>query len=472
MTLIERVKGKIRKVFKKSKEKKSNEAPGACVSLLPPADDSQVLTDPLEDSSMSISIPESLSSPLLTSAQRTILEQLVRNSSTEQRHLKRVQIILHYAQGYSKSQIARDLQMDRKTVGKWCLRWEEVRELLTQLEVEGICDKAYRAVIVEVLSDASRSGAPITFSAEQVTRIVALACEVLDSSDEGVSHWTHGHLAAEAVVRGIVETISGSSVGRFLGEAELKPHQNRYWLNAPDKHSEAFDQEVRTVCDLYQQAPELEKQGIHVVSTDEKTGIQALERKHATHPAQPGGRQPAERQEHSYDRHDTLCLIGNFKVATGTIISPSLGATRTEKDFLNHIVRTVALAPQGQWIFITDQLNTHQSASLVELVAEQCGIVEDLGKKGVRGILASMKTRKEFLSNPEHRIRFVYTPKHSSWLNQIEIWFSILVRRLLKRGSFSSLEHLKARILKFIDFFNRTMAKAFKWTYRGRPLTV
>ncbi|MCP4398089.1 MAG: IS630 family transposase [bacterium] len=152
-----------------------------------------------------------------------------------------------------------------------------------------------------------------------------------------------------------------------------------------------------------------------------------------------------ERREYNYDRHGTLCLIANFEVATGKVVSPTLGPTRTEEDFVAHIARTLSQDPQGTWTFVTDQLNTHQSAGLVELVAKACHIEDDLGKKGVRGILKSMDTRKAFLSAPSHRIRFVYTPKHASWLNQVEIWCSILVRRLLERGSFRSIGHLRTR---------------------------
>ena len=132
----------------------------------------------------------------------------------------------------------------------------------------------------------------------------------------------------------------------------------------------------------------------------------------------------------------------------------------------------MATDPEGQWVFIADQLNTHQSASLVRLVAELCGVKDDLGKKGASGILHSMACRKAFLEDTTHRIRFVYTPKHCSWLNQVEIWFSILSRRLLKRASFASKEELKRRILAFIEFFNRTLAKPFRWTYIGKPLLV
>ena len=179
-----------------------------------------------------------------------------------------------------------------------------------------------------------------------------------------------------------------------------------------------------------------------------------------------------ERREFEYSRHGTQVLIANFEVATGNLVTPSIGATRTEADFLAHISRTISTDPQGEWVFIVDQLNTHKSESLVRLVAERCGIEVDLGIKGRSGILKSMKSRAAFLQDPAHRIRFVYTPKHASWLNQIEIWFSILVRRVLKRGNFTSVDHLRERILAFIDYFNQTMAKPFKWTYAGRPLTV
>ena len=154
------------------------------------------------------------------------------------------------------------------------------------------------------------------------------------------------------------------------------------------------------------------------------------------------------------------------------MITPSLGPTRTEADFVAHIDRTIATDPDGEWVFVVDQLNTHKSEALVRLVNKQCGLNIDLGVKERSGILKSMKTRAAFLSDPTHGIHFVYTPKHASWLNQIEIWFSILVRRVLTRGNFTSAADLQARILDFIYYFNRTMAKPVKWTYSGCPLTV
>lgn len=251
----------------------------------------------------------------------------------------------------------------------------------------------------------------------------------------------------------------------------MKPHQCAYWLNnGREKNLEQFDREVKEICDQYGDAQELHKKGIHLVSTDEKTGIQALERKHSARPMMPG---KPELIEFEYIRHGTQTLIANFEVATGKLITPSVGPTRKEKDFAAHIERTIATDPEAEWIFIVDQLNTHKSESLVRLVAKHCDIQQqDLGVKYRSGILKSMETRAQFLRDQSHRVRFVYTPKHTSWLNQIEIWFSILVRRLLKRGSFTSSEDLRAHILEFIEYFNATAAKPFKWTYAGRPLVA
>lgn len=205
------------------------------------------------------------------------------------------------------------------------------------------------------------------------------------------------------------------------------------------------------------------------MSVDEMTGIQALERIAPTQPMQPG---QVERREFEYTRHGTQCLIGNFDVVTGEVITPTVKATRTEEDFAGHIKRTVATDPKATWIFVCDNLTTHGSESLVRYIAEACDLEADLGKKGKSGVLKSVKTRKAFLMELAHRIRFVYVPKHTSWLNQIEIWFSILVRRVIKRGNFTSTADLRDKILTFIDYFNRTMAKPFKWTYTGRPLNV
>lgn len=173
-------------------------------------------------------------------------------------------------------------------------------------------------------------------------------------------------------------------------------------------------------------------------------------------------------REHEYTRQGTVCLTANLEVWCGCIVAPTLGPTRTEADFGAPIEQTVATDPEAGWVFVVDNLNTHQSEGLVVWVAQACGVREELGVKGQSGVLKSQASRAAFRSAPGHRIRFVSIPKHTSWLNQIELWFSILVRKLLRRSSFQSLEELKAKIMEFIGYFNRTMAKPIRWLYSPR----
>lgn len=219
-------------------------------------------------------------------------------------------------------------------------------------------------------------------------------------------------------------------------------------------------------CQVYARAPERAKYGERTISMDEMTGVQAIERKHPDLPMQPGH---VLRREFEYIRHGTLSWFVNFDVVSGQVVEPSFGPTRTEQDCLAHLKRLVASDPTAtKWHLMMDNLNTHQSESLVFWVAEREGIdAKTLGVKGKHGILQSMESRAAFLHDPTHQIVFSYTPKHASWMNQVEIWLSILVRKLLKRGNFRSVDDLRDQILAFIAYYNRTMAKPIKWTYTG-----
>lgn len=217
---------------------------------------------------------------------------------------------------------------------------------------------------------------------------------------------------------------------------------------------------------MYAQAPQRARQGERTISLDELTGVQALERKHPDLPMQPGH---VLRREFEYIRHGTVSWFINFDVVTGQVLEPSWGSTRTEEDALAHLQRLIASDPQAsKWHIVLDNLNIHQSESLVRWVAQREGIAEEtLGVKGKSGILHSMESRAAFLHERTHQVVFYYTPKHASWMNQVEIWLSILVRKLLKRGTFCSLDDLCDQILAFISYYNRTMAKPIKWTYTG-----
>lgn len=217
---------------------------------------------------------------------------------------------------------------------------------------------------------------------------------------------------------------------------------------------------------MYAQAAPRAKQGERSISMDELTGVQAIERKHPDLPMQPGH---VLRREFEYIRHGTLSWFMNFDVVTGHVIEPSWGPTRTEEDALAHLQRLIASDPTAtKWHVILDNLNIHQSEALVRWVAEYEGIAaKTLGIKGKSGILQSMESRAAFLHDPTHQVVLYYTPKHASWMNQVEIWLSILMRKLLQRGTFRSLDDLRDQILAFIAYYNRTMAKPIKWTYTG-----
>jgi transposase len=404
---------------------------------------------------------------IITELQRDILHTL-RNSVTAASRLRqRASLILMAFDGLRNQDIADQAGLARHQVGRWRRRWATAFDRLVRIECLET-RAALRRAIEQILSDEPRPGAPGKLTPEQVTQILAIACEPPENSGRPITHWTAHELADEVVNRGIVASIAPTQVGRYLREAALQPHKSRYWLNTTEKDPKVFARPVAAVCDTYLAAPAWEKShGTHTVCVDEMTRMQALERNAPTLPMIAG--KPALIEFES-TRNGTLCLIGNFQVTTGELIAPTIGPTRTEADFASHIEQTVATDPEASWVFVVDNWNIHGSESLVKLVAETCGIATELGKKGVRGVLKTVASRQAFLSQPSHRIRFVDLPKHSSWLNQIEVIFGVIMRKVIRRGSFTSVADLRTKLLNFIAYFNRVFAKPFRWTYTGRPL--
>ncbi len=317
----------------------------------------------------------------LSEKQLGILQQIVRESTAAVRLVQRCRIILMAFDGRLNEDIAVEVNLHRRQVGVWRRRWQQSFDALIAIEC-GESTAALRHAVEDALSDAPRAGSPGTFTAEQVTQIIAIACEPPENSGRPITHWTGREIADEVGKRGIVESISVSQVNRYLRSAALQPHRSRYWLNTKEKDHELFQTQVEIVCQTYLDAPKLYFQcHTHTVCTDEMTGLQALERIAETIPMQPGR---PERIEFEYKRHGTVCLIGNWDVVEGQMIAPTIRATRTDEDFCWHIHHTIRTDPEAGWVFVVDQLNIHCSEALVRYVARLEIIDErELGKKKV-----------------------------------------------------------------------------------------
>jgi transposase len=313
----------------------------------------------------------------ISEKQQIVLQEFSRSRTVSKSVMQRAMIVLLGFQGMLNGSIASKVGLNRQQVGVWRQRWRDAWESLCLWE----CNEPHRLreAILDVLTDAPRPGCPGKFTAEQVSQIIALACELPKLSGRPISHWTHRELQDEVIERKIVETISVSQVGRILQDAAVQPQRKKMWLNTTEKDPEKFQREVETVCQTYLNAPALAlANGTHTVSLDEATGLQALERNAPDKPAQP---ENVAKQEFEYTRHGTITLTSGIDVVTGMIISPTLEPTRTEPEFVQHIARTVI--DDGEWIFLVDCLNTHMSESLVKWVAEKCGLDDKLGKKEI-----------------------------------------------------------------------------------------
>jgi transposase len=296
------------------------------------------------------------------------------------------------------------------------------------------------------------------FPPDEQLEVLTLASSVTAEHDCVASQWSLDELAFQLVNQHADEAMSRSTIQRVLHEADLKPHRSVYWLNS---HDPDFDAKAKDICRLYVQAPVLYQQGELVICCDEKTGMQILQRKYPTILAQPG---KPEKREHEYIRHGTRALIASFVVPTGKVVW-DLGVTRTSKDFAVHLANVASQFPdQHRFHWILDNLNTHWSLDVCELMARLNGV--PFFKRSLR----TGRERRAFLTDPNHKHVFHFTPKHGSWLNQVELWFSTLSRRWLKRGDFASAEEFVARLQAYMHDYNMHRAHPYRWTYTGQPL--
>jgi len=339
---------------------------------------------------------------------RAELERIVRARRCERRTLERAQIVLLAGEGMSAARIAERVGCSEKLVARWRSRYER----------DGLAG----------LLDLPRAGRPLTHGPETRALLIAKACTRPPQTESGQrrERWTYEELGAEV-------GMSGSQAHVILSRAEFKPHRTDYWMMT-DYTQPEFEERLRDVCGLYVDPPA----NVLVVSIDEKTGIQAKAPTKPDAPPAPG--KPA-RREHEYTRNGTQCLFACLNVQEGDVIGmPS--KTRNRFDLIRFLDRCDEEIPvvEGQRIVaISDNLSTRGTEEVQQWLTDH------------------------------PRWSFQFTPKHASWLNQVEIFFSILYRRLLKHGIFTTEGDLAEQMLAFIETYNQK-AKPFKWTYTGKVL--
>jgi transposase len=299
---------------------------------------------------------------------------------------------------------------------------------------------------------------PGLFPPQDRLAVISLASEKPAAHHCPATRWSLDELAFRLVNEAAAAAMHRSTIWRILEQADLKPHKSVYWLNS---HDPDFDAKARQICELYVRSPVLHEQGELVICTDEKTGMQILERKYPTQLARPGH---PEKREHEYIRHGTRVLTASFVVVTGHVIW-DLGQTRTSDDFAAHLLHVVEHCRDWPRLtFVMDNLNTHWSLQACEVLAA----LND--RPFWPAELKTGRERRAFLSDPDYAHRFVFTPKHGSWLNQVELWFSVLARRFLQRGDFATAEQFEQRLRLFLKDYNDRHAHPYRWTYTGEPL--
>lgn len=377
---------------------------------------------------------------ILAQNARMELQTFARAHTTPQSLALRARMILRAAalDQPTNRHIGHELGCSNLTVGKWRRR--------------------YLALGLSGLQDARRSGRPPTITTPTRVQVISVASTLPQDQDRSVTRWTLDEIVATLLDALHTEAVSRSSVWRILQALDLKPHKSEYWLNS---HDEDFDAKAHTICQLYAKALTFHQQGRLVVCCDEKTGMQVLERKTPTKPAQPGRR---ERREHEYIRHGTRVLINTLTVATGHI-AWTIGSTRTAPDFVAHLQHAYQRLPRmKRYDWVMDNLNTHWSLAVCRLVARWCKVPFE------PHTLQKGPQRRAFLSDPSHLHVFHFTPKHGSWLNQAELFFGVLQRRFVARGSFPSVKDFTRRLERFLREYNARHAHPYRWTYTGQPL--
>lgn len=288
--------------------------------------------------------------------------------------------------------------------------------------------------------------------------VVSIATSFTTEHDCPRNGWTLDEIAATIVNDAHADTVSRSTVWRVLQAADLKPHKSVYWLNS---HDPEFETRAKEICQLYVQAPRFYQEGRLVICCDEKTGMQILQRAAPTQRVEPG---KPEKREFEYIRLGTRTMITSFVVPTGEVVW-DLGQTRTNLDFRAHVLRVAKHFPAMQkFDWVVDNLNTHCSLDLCEVMAYLNGVAFK------PAALPTQVERRAFLSDPDHRHVFHYVPRHGSWLNQVELWFSVLSRQFLRRGEFASVQDFIARLTRYLDEYNLEKAHPYRWTYTGEPM--
>ena len=404
---------------------------------------------------------------ILTPLMSKLLEEIVCSRTVCSAIVQRAKCVMLACRDMQMIEISRIVNLSARAVNRWVHRFGESLEALHHVEQLGVNAKLHRAII-DCLCDAPRSGRPKTFTPAQVASLISIACEAPEKSGRPVTSWTMKEIADEAKLRNIVVSISTSQVQRLLDRVHLRPHKNKGWCFTTEKDQELFQRQVETVCQTYIEAPKRqEKENIRTVCIDEMTSLQANEKRSASKRPAPG---QCGKEECQYTRHGTVCLTGNWDVVAGQFINPTIEETRNNEDFAKHIDQLIGTGLADGWVFVVDNLNTHCGEALVRVVAKHLGISSrKLGRTKKSGILENMATRRAFLSDISHKIRFVYTPKHSSWLNQIEAIFGMFNRRVMRGGSFTSKTNLIEQLQRFANYFNSHIAKPMTWTFTGRP---